>query len=68
MSQSADLYFLVDCPLIIRSPLVYWSRPPMMFSSVVFPQPDCPRIDTSSLSRNAMETPFRACTVSLPVT
>ena len=33
-----------------RSPEVYWSRPPMMFSRVVFPQPEGPRMDTNSLS------------------
>ena len=45
-----------------KSPLVYWSRPPMMFSRVVFPQPEGPRMETNSLSRNCRLTPFRAST------
>ena len=49
-----------------KSPLVYWSRPPMMFSSVVLPQPEGPSTATNSLSRKSMETPLRACTAESP--
>ena len=47
---------------MVRSPLVYWSRPPMRLSSVVLPQPEWPRMATNSLSRKAMDTPRRAST------
>ena len=40
----------------------------MMFSSVVFPQPEGPRTDTNSLSRKESDTPFSASTVVSPVT
>ena len=52
---------------MIRSPSVYWSRPPMMFSRVVLPQPDGPRMDTNSERRNWMLTPFRAWTTVAPM-
>ena len=40
---------------------------PMMLSSVVFPEPDGPRIATNSLSRKEMDTSSSAVWVKLPV-
>ena len=51
-----------------RSPLSYRSRPPMMFSRVVLPEPLWPRMETNSCSRKEMLTPFRAVWRSSPVT
>ena len=45
-----------------RSPEVYWSRPPTIFSRVVLPQPEGPRMDTNSRLRNWRLTPRRAST------
>ena len=57
----------VDLPLIIKSPLVYWSKPPIMLSKVVLPQPDCPSIDTNSELLKDKSTPFKALTVESPL-
>ena len=43
-------YFFVDIPSIIKSPLSYRSKPPIIFSSVVLPEPLGPRMATNSLS------------------
>lgn len=42
-------------------------EPAMMLSSVVFPEPDGPRIATNSLSRKEMDTSSSAVWVKLPV-
>ena len=37
-----------------------------IFKSVVFPQPECPRIETNSFARKLILTPFNACTFESP--
>ena len=68
MSQSRSVYSFVERPLMMRSPLVYRSRPPMMFRVVVLPQPEGPRMETNSFSRNSKSMPRRASTVLSPMT
>ena len=62
-SHCSDLNDSVEVFPIIRSPVVYLSRPPMIFSIVLLPQPDAPIIDTNSDSRKASVTPLNARTV-----
>ena len=52
---------------MIRSPLSYRSRPPMMLSSVVLPEPDGPNIATNSLSRRFRLTSSNAFCTKSPV-
>ena len=60
MSQSLSEYFLVDLELIIKSPSVYLSSPPMIFNNVVLPHPLGPKIDTNSFFLKLRLTPFKA--------
>jgi len=48
---------------IIKSPLVYLSRPPIIFNVVVLPQPEGPKIETNSFFLKAILIPFRAATL-----
>ncbi len=54
-------------PATSRWPLVGVSRPPMMFSSVVLPDPDRPQTATSWPRRTVNDTSRRACTAVCPL-
>ena len=60
VSQSPLLYCLVDLPSIMRSPEVYLSSPPIMFKSVVLPQPDSPTIPIVLPRSRLKDTPSTA--------
>lgn len=50
--------FFVETPSIIKSPLSYLSKPPIIFNNVVFPLPLEPSIEVNSLSLKLISIPF----------
>lgn len=58
---------LIGAPSRMYSPLSYSSRMPRMFSSVDFPDPDEPMIDTSSPAPTSRLTSFKTCSWCEPV-
>ncbi len=61
------LMVVISSPSTSTRPLVGRSRPPMMLSRVVFPEPDRPRSATSSPRVIENDTPRSACTSVAPL-
>ena len=66
-SRSRSVIRLTSRPSTHTWPAVGLSRPPMMFSSVVLPEPDRPRKAVSRPRPTVNDTPRRACTAVCPL-
>jgi hypothetical protein len=66
-SRSGSDIRVTSRPSTQTRPAVGWSRPPMMFSSVVLPEPDRPRSATSWPRSTVNETPRSAGTAVCPL-